>query len=217
MPFFKQIWLNTDTALQLWELTEAPRDLMPSITLNAKENLQLEKLRNTKRQAEFLATRLLLRKVLPEKTISYNDSGAPFIADHSSFISVSHSNRFVCLMHSRYPCGVDIEGIESKALRIARRFLSEDELNLIQDDYPARDATLLWTVKESLFKLLKRERIDFTSQLVVHEIQNASAKRINASIVTDKGETSHTLMYDFIDQQVMTWVTDEKKLCDAHR
>jgi 4'-phosphopantetheinyl transferase len=155
VPFFKQIWLNADTAIQLWELAESPIDLLPWAELNLTEKAQLESIRNVKRQCEFLAVRILFGKVWKNRQIYYTDSGAPYLEGVETYISISHSKRFVCLMHSKYPCGVDIESVESRALKVAGKFLNESEMGLISEEFPARDATLLWSAKESLFKLLK--------------------------------------------------------------
>lgn len=216
MPYFKQIWLGAGTALQLWEIKETIAELLPWVELNEIEKEQLKKLKNEKRQIEFVIVRIMLRKVLPDSTILYNSAGAPYIDDNSNYISVSHSNRFVCLMHSCFPCGVDVEYIDSKALRVARRFLCEEELGLIHEDFPARDATLLWSAKESLFKLLKKENVDFARQLKITEVQDNVRRRIEAAIISDVAETSHILSYDFIDEQVITWITDENNTCHSH-
>ncbi len=216
MPYFKQIWLGANTALQLWEVRESFKDLVSRVKLNEKEKAQLKNLRNEKRQIEFVIVRIMLRKVLPGATILYNLSGAPYIDDDSNFVSVSHSNRFVCLMHSCFPCGVDVEYIDSRALRVARRFLGSEELNFIHEDFPARDATLLWSAKESLFKLLKKENIDFAKQLKIQSVENNTQRRIEASIISDIAETSHSVSYDFIGEQVITWITDENNTCHLH-
>ena len=216
MPFDKQIWLDSDTAIQLWELTESTVDLLPWLEVTPNEKQELELLRNEKRQTEYLATRILLRKVFPEANIRYNNNRAPFLENGDTFISIAHSKKYVCLMHSKHPCGVDIETIESKALRIARRFLGESELKYISDEQPARDATLLWSAKESLYKLLKKDGVEFSKQLIIQGIGINGQRRIEASIITEKAYTNHELMYEYIDDQILTWVIDEKNECDAH-
>ncbi len=217
MPFDKQIWLDSNTAIQLWELNESPVDLLPWLELKADEKKQLESLKNTKRQAEYLATRILLKKVFPNETISYSNIGAPCLTNPYRFISVAHSRKYVCLMHSDQPCGVDIETVDSKALRIAKRFLGESEFKFISDEQPGRDATLLWSAKESLYKLLKKEGVAFSKQLIIHSIGDNGQKRIVASIITEQAYTNHELMYEFIGDQVLTWIIDENNECNAHR
>lgn len=217
MPFDKQIWLGSETAIQLWELTESPVDLLPWLELSPEEKNQLETIRSQKRQLEFLVTRIMLRKVFPDERIFYSTCGAPYLEHPMRYISVAHSKKFGCLMHSNHPCAVDVETIESKALRIAGRFLGEYERKFISDEQPAKDATLLWSAKESLYKLLKMEGIEFSKQLIVHEINNNAQRKITASIITEKSHTNHELAYEFFDDQVLTWTIDEKNDCHVHR
>lgn len=217
MPFYKQIWFNADTAIQLWELRESPIDLLPWAELNLSEKSQLEAMRNTKRQCEFLAIRIMLKKVWKNRNIYYTESGAPYLEGEETYISISHSNRFVSLMHSKFPCGVDIESVESKALKVANKFLNQSEMLLIGDEFPARDATLLWSAKESLFKLLKLDGVDFASQLIIDSIENNDVRKIQAAIRSKRAQTAHELKFEFIDDQILTWVLDKEKNCNAHR
>ncbi|PLX22321.1 MAG: hypothetical protein C0599_06610 [Salinivirgaceae bacterium] len=217
MPFYKQIWLNADTAIQLWELTESPIDLLPWAELNLSEKAQLESIKNVKRQCEFLAVRIMLKKVWKTRQIYYTDSGAPYLEGEETYISVSHSKRFVSLMHSKYPCGVDIESIESKALKVAGKFLNDIEMKLIGEESPAKDATLLWSAKESLFKLLRIEGVDFATQLLIEEIENHDKRKIHSEIVSKKAHTNHEVLFEYIDDQVLTCVLDTEKNCYAHR
>jgi phosphopantetheinyl transferase len=50
------------------------------------------------------------------------------------------------------PCGVDLEQIHEKAVRLAPKFLSIQELATYQLD--ADKATLLWCIKEAAYKRL---------------------------------------------------------------
>ena len=217
MPFYKQIWLNADTAIQLWELNESPIDLLPWAELNLSEKAQLESIRNHKRQCEFLAIRIMLKKVWKDRQIYYTDCGAPYLEGEETYISVSHSKRFVSLMHSKYPCGVDIESIESKALKVAGKFLNDEEKKFIGEEFPARDATLLWSAKESLYKLLKLEGIDFATQLCIDRVENHDSRKIHSEIHSEKASTNHELNFEIIEDQILTWVLDQEKNSNAHR
>lgn len=217
MPFFKQIWLNGDTAIQLWEMTETPIELLPWTELTLSEKTQLESIRNVKRQCEFLAVRILLKKVWKNRQIYYTDCGAPYLEGEETFISISHSKRFVSLMHSKYPCGIDVEGVDSKALKVADKFLNKSEKFLIGEEAPAYDATLLWSAKESLYKMLKIEGVDFATQLLIDRIDNHDIQKIHAGIQSKKAETSHEINFELLDDQILTWVLDPEKKCYAHR
>jgi phosphopantetheinyl transferase len=217
MPFYKQIWLSGDTAIQLWELTETPIDLLPWAELNLNEKAQLASIRNVKRQCEFLAVRILLKKMWKDRQIYYTDCGAPYLEGEETYISISHSKRFVSLMHSKFPCGIDIESIESKALKVAHKFLNDNEKVMIGKEAPAYDATLLWSAKESLYKMLNKDGVDFSTQLLINKIENHNVRKIYAGIKSEKAETSHEVSFELVDDQILTWVLDIDRTCYAHR
>ncbi|MFO7864498.1 MAG: 4'-phosphopantetheinyl transferase superfamily protein [Salinivirgaceae bacterium] len=209
MPFRKQIWLGADTAIQFWDLNEKHTELESMLSLSKAEQECYNKITNAKRKSEFLAARILQRKVLPNNHVSYLDTGAPVMEKNETHISIAHSNQTVCFMHSAYRCGVDVETIASRALRVAKRFLNNQEFKFIGEEFPARDATLLWSAKESLYKMLGQMGIDFASQLIITAIETENRQHMKASIISNNSEAEYELSYTFFDNQVVTWVVDE--------
>lgn len=110
----------------------------------------------------LLAYRLLQQAVMQEFQIdpipdfAFTDKGKPYFAELPGVhFSLSHCPAAVaCAVDSR-PCGVDIETIRPLRRELAEYVLSPAEFGQIMASAdPAREFIRLWTMKESLCKLL---------------------------------------------------------------
>lgn len=122
-----------------------------------------------KRFAEKVSVRLLLHQLLGrEAKIVYNPDGSPRLADNSHCISVSHTAGAYALSLSPQKHGIDIEAWGAKALKVRRAFLNENEkewAESLSKSEAEQLAALLWSAKESLYKLLGVEGLSFKDQL----------------------------------------------------
>ena len=130
ISFYEDI--NPDTSIALWKITESAADLEGQLQLKEHELKILKSLGKEKRNLHWLATRVLLRKLI--NTNEYIDfrvdeNGKPFLANHPHHISLSHSNGYAAVMVSKTrKVGIDIEVIKTKIERVQGKFLSNDEL-----------------------------------------------------------------------------------------
>ena len=122
-----------------------------------------------KRQQEWLAVRVLLKELCgEEKEIVYHPSGKPFLKDGSVFISFSHTPGYVSVaMHPYAEVGVDIEQYGTRVQRVASRFIREDERVSVEAGDEVYAMLLHWSAKETLFKLMDNEAVDFINHLHV--------------------------------------------------
>lgn len=99
-------------------------------------------------------------------TVGHKASGAPFIPDSDTQISISHSRHFAALACSRLrTVGVDIEEHREQLRRVAPRVLSAEEMEV----YSATDNLLLraWTLKEALYKAALTPGLDFRRDIAL--------------------------------------------------
>ena len=122
-----------------------------------------------KRQQEWLAVRVLLKELCgEEKEIVYHPSGKPYLKDGSAFISFSHTHGYVSVaLHPYAEVGVDIEQYGTRVQRVASRFIREDERVSVEAGDEVYAMLLHWSAKETLFKLLDNEAVDFINHLHV--------------------------------------------------
>lgn len=124
-----------------------------------------------KRKCEFVATRILRHKLFGFQHIHYDSHGAPFI-ENEGYISISHAPGIVGLAISKdFKIGLDIEPKSKKAKLVKRRFLSENEKNIL-DINSELEMTKVWSAKEVLYKLAGRRQILFKEHLLVDKLED---------------------------------------------
>ena len=89
--------------------------------------------------------------------------------DDCRHISISHTRGYAAiLLHTQMPVGLDIEQRTDKVCRVSDKFLSSEEKFFLTSAKKKVEAMLIiWTVKESMFKLIDLEGIDFAKHLHV--------------------------------------------------
>lgn len=149
-------------------------DFEPADFLDKLTDIETERFfsfSNLQRKREFVATRLLRHDIFGHQHIHYDEIGAPFIKDEG-FISISHSKNIVGISICKdFKLGLDIEAIQPKIEKIKHKFLSEEELKQL-DCNSLEVLTMVWTGKESLYKVSGTNGINFRTQLFLTQIEN---------------------------------------------
>lgn len=138
----------------VWKITETIEELSSLVADEEQLTYANEAFCGEKRRREWLATRLLARRMFGENiSIEYESSGRPYI-NAKGFISISHTNDYVAVAYScDIPVGVDIERRDRDMSRSAARFVDEEELDAM-DAVRRNDSLLLhWSVKEAVYKI----------------------------------------------------------------
>jgi 4'-phosphopantetheinyl transferase len=170
--------------LGLWHLLETPAELWSQLAAPEVYRPLLPARADGPRQAQWLAGRVLVQRMLaataPNDMPSHlqNDAtGRPFLAGPGPVpaVSLSHSGVWVAVLMAPpgTPVGVDVEVVRNKAQRIARKFLNDEELAASKSLILASPATetelfsLLWSAKETLYKLAGQRGIIFRQNLLL--------------------------------------------------
>ncbi len=92
---------------------------------------------------------------LEELTLSYGPHGKPYFQDFPVKFSLSHCPGLVCCGLSQFEIGVDAELLRPYDERLARRVCTAEELAFLEASQEKEKTFFtLWTLKESLMKLL---------------------------------------------------------------
>ena len=133
------------------------------------------------KRLQHLAGRYLLKTIQPDfplEVIQARPGEKPFLPDHTFHFSISHSDKTAAAIISKtQPVGIDLEMITDKALRVAHKFLSEEEMQLIGND-SKEDATLLWSIKETVFKWYGLGSVDFREDMHIKKLSLNQAENI---------------------------------------
>lgn len=154
----------------LWHLVEDESALYALFPAGARRlaDEALAGVAHATRRCERLAARLALLQLGVSAPVVYTSQGKPEIFDESAHISISHTRGWVAVAVSSRPIGIDVERWSARPLRAAARFLSERERDwLSASDGAADAATLLWSAKEAVYKMLGAEGVDFSQHLRV--------------------------------------------------
>ena len=171
MPLFKVVSLPNNTKLYLWKITENLAFFQDQITLKDSSQERVNSMKSESHQKGFLAVRMLLKhNGYSDFDLFYDQFGKPHIKPQACGIrdieiSISHSNDFSALAISDKKIGLDVEQLKDKILKIAPRFLDISHLENLSHEEKIKKATVIWGIKESIFKLKNEAGISFPNHI----------------------------------------------------
>jgi 4'-phosphopantetheinyl transferase len=175
-----------DVHLLVWDLTESIDELRAQLT--SFDEVEFSEIVSDKRKREFLGIRVAMKELLGrEVETGHYDDGKPFLSDNSYQISISHSKNWIAVMaHPTCAIGVDIECPNHKIQKIYTRFLSEVEQRDLSNGKNINQLQLAWSVKESLYKIIGKEAVDFANQLRIFPFEVKALGEIIAQHIPTK-------------------------------
>jgi len=181
------------------EYQNTPISILDLSIFSFEEKQKFDSFQSDKRRREFYFTRLLLKSFGIDITIQYRSSGKPII--NEGHISISHSRNTVIIGFSKdHFIGVDIEYFTQKIQRIKFKFLStiEKEIFDIED---INILTLIWSVKEAIYKMEDIEGLMFKENILIQSIEERGEVKVI------KNNQEHHYQFDFMtfDDYVITF------------
>lgn len=210
MPIVFEESLGNDTSIALWKIEETAIELENQLQLKDHEISFLHKLVGEKRNLQWLATRVLLRKML--KTNDYIDlrcdeNGKPYLKSKSHFISLSHSYGYAAVIISEsQKVGIDIEIIKPKIEKIAFKFLSNIELKNIDTQNTIPYLYVCWCAKEALYKMNGLRETSFKNHIFLQPFTFKSHGNFKATINKDQQTNDFTVFYKQINDYMLGYV-----------
>ena len=152
----------------VWKMEESSDELLGMLEHKADYSSFLERVSAEKRRQERFASRVLLKELLGEEVrVDYHSTGAPFLACVPLYISISHTKDYVAVILDKRPTGIDIEYRSDRILKIRSRFMNPEEEAGIDKEHETEHLLLHWCAKETLFKMIGQEEVDFLHHLHV--------------------------------------------------
>ena len=168
MPLYKSISVNSQTTVKIWKIEESYDVLMKSLDLRPQSLQRVLGMKSELHQRGFLSVRHLLREFgYTDQDLFYDENGKPHLKD-GKHISITHSFTFSGVIVSESPVGIDIEKQREKIGIIAHKFVDYEcnYLNETDEDY-IRRLTVIWGIKESLYKLFATPGMLFREHFLV--------------------------------------------------
>ncbi len=174
MPLFKSIYIDPSSQIMVWDITESFEELFGQIQLNKKSLERLNGMKSQLHQRAFLSVRKLLQEMgYNDFDLFYDETGKPHLKD-GKHISISHSHEFSTIIISTQKAGIDIEMQRNKILRIADKFVNNQELQRLKSfdnqDF-IKKLTVKWGAKEAIFKIRNEKGISFKDHIWVNSFE----------------------------------------------
>ncbi|MFI0428800.1 4'-phosphopantetheinyl transferase family protein [Mariniflexile sp. HMF6888] len=168
MPLYKTITPNSQTVVKIWKISESFDDLMQSVKLKPESLQRVLGMKSELHQRGFLSVRCLLAEFgYEDADLFYDGNGKPHLKDGKQ-ISITHSFHFSGVIVSDNVIGIDIEKQRNKISVIAHKFIDYEfsYLNGHAADY-VNKLTVIWCIKESLYKLFATPGLSFKKHCLV--------------------------------------------------
>ncbi|MDX2303042.1 MAG: 4'-phosphopantetheinyl transferase superfamily protein [Microscillaceae bacterium] len=191
MPLIHLREINPYSCWGLWHITESVQELItlldsPDFCLDF-----LDKISHPEKQKESLAARLAAKYILQHWQIKYpgiqkDQFDKPSICKLPFHVSLSHALDYsIAIIHQLQPTGIDMEQVRDKILRIAHKFLSDEEAAFTQSDL--HKLTLVWVVKEAVYKLYGAKKISFSKNIRLSPFEVENEGIIQTRLILDDG------------------------------
>ena len=206
MPLYRT-YRKGDLTVGVWKVDETVEQLRSMFHHFSIYEEAFSRFSSEKRQQEWLAIRVLLKELCgEEKEIMYHPSGKPYLKDGSACISFSHTHGYVAVaLHPFSEVGVDIEQYGTRVQRVASRFIREDEMVSIKAGDEVYALLLHWSAKETMFKLLEEEAVDFISHLHILPFRLQESGVFEAREYRSGKEKNFLIHYDTHPDYVLTF------------
>ena len=143
-------------------------------------------------QCGFLSVRHLLAEFgYQDADLFYDENGKPHLKDNK-YISITHSFMFSAVVVSDGIVGIDIEKQRDKIAIIAHKFVEYELHYLAETDTEyIKKLTIIWCIKESLYKLFAMPGLSFKAHCLV-------------------------IPFSMVDESTMAWIDHKGTKCGYH-
>jgi phosphopantetheinyl transferase len=201
MPLLKIIALNDYTESLVWKITETFDELFRSVALNDVSLARVESMKAESHQKGFLAVRRLLMEAgYTDFDLYYDAFGKPHLKD-GKHISISHSNYFSVIVLSDVNIGADLEILKDKTLKLTSRYMDVSHLKNLSKEDELIKATVVWGIKESVFKLKNEIGISFKDHILEDNF-NLADKKCGVELRINNKVEHFEIVFDIIENYV---------------
>jgi 4'-phosphopantetheinyl transferase EntD len=209
MPLVYQHTINSKTKLGLWRIEEPEEFFLAKVPLKRDVT-------HPHKRLQHLAGRYLLPTLFEEfplEEILIADTRKPFLPDEQYHFSISHCGDYAAaIASSEQRVGIDIEQPTDKIFRIIHKFLNEDEKQMLDEPMSSsqllQKATLLWSIKEAMFKWYGDGGVDFRKHMHIEEIRGTDEEGSLQCFFQKEKPALLDVKYRFIQNVIMSWVVN---------
>ena len=202
--------LDAHSRIALWKIEESEDELISMLQLDDAELAKLSSLAKGKRTLHWLATRVLLRYLLqtPEFISCPSDSnGKPYLPDFPYEISLTHSYDYAGVMlSSAGVCGIDLEIVKEKVVRIKDKFLKPEEIGFIEEDQLVDQLYACWCAKEAVYKLQGNKGVSFYQDMTIEPFRYTPQGVMVVNLTKDNEVRKFNVFYERFNEYMLGYV-----------
>ncbi|TRX38964.1 4'-phosphopantetheinyl transferase family protein [Flavobacterium restrictum] len=210
MPLYKTIHPNSSTQILVWHITESFSDLVQDVILNENSRARLQSMKSQMQQRAFLSVRKVLQQAgYKDFDLYYDAFGKPHLQD-GKYISITHSHEFSAVIISDQSAGIDMELQREKISRIANKFCNTEWEYLTPQNKGEyiQKLTVIWGVKEAVFKIKNQKGISFKNHIQVHPFE-LETKTALATLTTANFKQQFAIFFEPIDDFTLVYAFEK--------
>ena len=202
MPIFFQQDIDDNTKLGIWKIEEEEKFFLQRVPLQ-------NEITHPHKRLQHLAGRFLLKQLYPDfplELIRIADTKKPFLEDEAYHFSISHCDDYAAAIVSKTErVGVDVEIPSFKIDRIKNKFLNEQELVQLNNEFLITQLTLMWCCKEAVYKWWSYGGVDFSEKIKLQPFQLQASGCIPVQFLLGS-EKDLVLHYSIFDKLCLVWL-----------
>jgi phosphopantetheinyl transferase len=206
MPLCLTKTLRENTQLAVWRISESMDELAAMMHPGIKDPDPRPQHRH------WLASRLTLGSLFPRAMIElskdpYNKPSL-LVDQEAFFVSISHSfDRAAVIVSPLLPVAIDLEKLDHRIERVQHKFAATEELEMIAESYRREMLTVIWSAKETMYKLYGKKEVDFRREIRVDPFTwDPAGFALSARLSKGETELQAEVNVQVEDDYVLTWV-----------
>lgn len=204
MPLYRD-FSDQNASILVWKYNED--DDLRAEELLEPENTEKVKDFHPKKMLEVLMVRKLLKSLKPNSKILYRDR-EPYLDTMDAKISITHSFPYAALALSKNKIGIDVEKFNPKILRLIDKFTYENERGFIPENLASTFYTIIWSVKESMYKIHHSKYWSLKKNYEVKPFQLEHLDKIGCRVYDETYSDEFNARVKFFDDYCFTIVEE---------
>lgn len=211
MPLYIQQNIEHNLMLAVWHITESKDELKNLIGDDFFEHNMHEKMEKNSARHYLASRALLAQQFYPNKChLHKNEFNKPLLEINGAphYVSITHSHDYAAIIFSKtMEVGIDLELVDRRINRVAHKFMNEIETSYAGDENQITEKTIIWSAKETLYKIYGEKAVDFKMNLFIDFFELKEKGSMQTRIKKDHYENRIQLNYACFDKYVLTYGT----------
>lgn len=212
MPYIPLEQPESDLMIGLWKVEEDEDFFLSRLSIYENEARILAAITHPRARLEWLSSRLCLKELLDirHEVESLNEStGRPYLSDRSFHISYSHTNGYSAAIASvNRRVSIDLENTtKSRKTETRYLFMNPAELEWADTGSDLRAFFLIWSAKETLYKIHGNRGLVFKENLSINpEREKLEQNGVVSGIIQENGKIkTYPVSYRYFPDTILTY------------